>query len=93
MQILQCGYTNMTKNVQALLFCEERYLYVDFPVNVRGSYIAKVYNNLLFKKSEFVLSWCAFFGRRNNIRISHINHAYNLLSRLYSKRFAEFGSV
>lgn len=30
-QILQCGYTNMTKNVQALLFCEERYLYVDFP--------------------------------------------------------------
>lgn len=31
MQILQCGYANMTKNVQALLFCEERYLYVDLP--------------------------------------------------------------
>lgn len=31
-EILQFGYANMTKNVQALLFCEERNLYVNFPV-------------------------------------------------------------
>ncbi len=36
MQILQTDTPTWQKNVQALLFCEERYLYVDFPETYRA---------------------------------------------------------